>query len=111
MVKEEFVAKFEQIVESIIQNKTKVEQRLVVEKTKRDQLNTEYIDLVEQQRLYFKAVKEFKEVSKSFFICMFFADLCFHVLGMQDKWTTACPFGKQFFMKIILSNWFGPKTS
>ncbi len=63
MVKEEFVVKFEQIVESIIQNKTKVQQRLALEKTKRDQLNTEYIDLVEQQRLYFKAVKEFKEVS------------------------------------------------
>ncbi|KAI2809206.1 hypothetical protein RDWZM_003452 [Blomia tropicalis] len=64
MVKEEFSLKFEQIVESIIQNKSKVEQRLQIEKQKRDQLNSEYIGLVEQQRLYFKAVKEFKEECK-----------------------------------------------
>lgn len=62
MIKDEFAVKFEQIVESIIQNKDKVETRLAVEKKKRDQLNLEYIDLVEQQRLYFKAVKEFKQV-------------------------------------------------
>ena len=29
---------------------------------KRDQLNDQYLDLVEKQRLYFKTVKEFKEV-------------------------------------------------
>ena len=30
---------------------------------KRDSLNDQHLDLVEQQRLYFKTVKEFKEVS------------------------------------------------
>ena len=29
---------------------------------KRDQLNDTYLDLVEKQRLYFKTVKDFKEV-------------------------------------------------
>lgn len=29
---------------------------------KRDQLNDQYLDLVEKQRLYFKTVKDFKEV-------------------------------------------------
>ncbi|RWS22226.1 coiled-coil domain-containing protein 93-like protein [Leptotrombidium deliense] len=32
-----------------------------MEKLKKDQLNEQYIDLVEKQRLYYKAVKEFKE--------------------------------------------------
>lgn len=82
MVKEEFSLKFEQIVESIIQNKSKVEQRLQIEKQKRDQLNSEYIGLVEQQRLYFKAVKEFKEVRdcqvflKHFVIILFIEQEC-----------------------------------
>ena len=30
---------------------------------KRDQLNDTYLDLIEKQRLYFKTVKDFKEVS------------------------------------------------
>ena len=29
---------------------------------KRDQLNDTYLDLIEKQRLYFKTVKDFKEV-------------------------------------------------
>lgn len=66
MVKEEFLVKFEQTVDSIVQNKNKVEQRLAVERAKRDQLDSEYSDLIEQQRLYFMAVKEFKEVCVEF---------------------------------------------
>lgn len=31
-------------------------------KMRRDQLNDEYLELLEKQRLYFKTVKEFKEV-------------------------------------------------
>lgn len=62
MVKDELLVKFEQTVDSIVQNKNKVELRLTSEKMKRDQLVSEYSDLVEQQRLYFMAVKEFREV-------------------------------------------------
>jgi hypothetical protein len=32
-------------------------------KMRRDQLNDQYLELLEKQRLYFKTVKEFKEVS------------------------------------------------
>lgn len=31
-------------------------------KMRRDQLNDQYLELLEKQRLYFKTVKEFKEV-------------------------------------------------
>ena len=31
-------------------------------KMRRDQLNNEYLELLDKQRLYFKTVKEFKEV-------------------------------------------------
>lgn len=32
-------------------------------KMRRDQLNDEYLELLDKQRLYFKTVKDFKEVS------------------------------------------------
>lgn len=63
MVKDEFLVKFQQTVDSIILNKNKIEQRLANEKEKRDQLNTEYARLIEEQRLYFIAVKAFKNVN------------------------------------------------
>ncbi|XP_078320477.1 coiled-coil domain-containing protein 93-like isoform X2 [Crassostrea virginica] len=59
--KEQFLKQFENIVEGIKQNKAKLEKRKQEEKMKRDQLNDQYLDLVEKQRLYFKTVKEFKE--------------------------------------------------
>lgn len=31
---------------------------------RRDQLNDEYLELLDKQRLYFKTVKDFKEVSR-----------------------------------------------
>lgn len=31
---------------------------------RRDQLNDQYLELLDQQRLYFKTVKDFKEVPK-----------------------------------------------
>jgi len=37
------------------------------EKMKRDQLDDDYRELLEQQRLYFKTVKEFKEVRRFIF--------------------------------------------
>lgn len=33
---------------------------------KRDKLNDDYLDLIEKQRLYFKTVKDMKEVCASF---------------------------------------------
>lgn len=33
-------------------------------KMRRDQLNDQYLELLEKQRLYFKTVKEFKEVKR-----------------------------------------------
>lgn len=44
------------------QNLQKAESRLSEEKGRRDTINKKYTELVEKQRLYFKAVKEFQEV-------------------------------------------------
>ena len=38
-----------------------VDKRRENEKTKRDRLNDEYLELVDKQRLYYKTVKEFQE--------------------------------------------------
>ncbi|RUS75278.1 hypothetical protein EGW08_016970 [Elysia chlorotica] len=59
--KEAFLKQFEQIVESVKQNKIKAEKKRQEEKMKRDQLADQHLDLVEKQRLYFKTVKDFKE--------------------------------------------------
>lgn len=55
-------------------------------KMRRDQLNDEYLELLEKQRLYFKTVKEFKEVRKHFcyvncqvFSDPFWLDLCINI--------------------------------
>ena len=42
---------------------------------KRDQLNDTYLDLIEKQRLYFKTVKDFKEVLISIIITYYFSKL------------------------------------
>ena len=39
-----------------------LEQKKQTEKMQRDSLNDQYLDLVEKQRLYFKTVRDFKEV-------------------------------------------------
>lgn len=41
----------------------KVEKKKLEEKRHRDMLNDQLLDLIEKQRLYFKTVKDFKEVS------------------------------------------------
>lgn len=61
-VREQFLLQFEQIVDSIKQTKLKVENRRIAEKMKKDSLNELYLELIEKQRLYYKAVKDFKEV-------------------------------------------------
>ena len=59
--KTQFLQQFEQIVNGVLNNKSKVEERKSNEKKKRDELNEQYLGLVEKQRQYFKTVKEFQE--------------------------------------------------
>ncbi|XP_072435719.1 coiled-coil domain-containing protein 93 isoform X1 [Chiloscyllium punctatum] len=59
--RDQFLRQMEQIVEGIKQNRMKLEKKKQENKMRRDQLNDEYLDLLEKQRLYFKTVKEFKE--------------------------------------------------
>uniref|UniRef100_A0A8C5WDY0 Coiled-coil domain-containing protein 93 n=1 Tax=Leptobrachium leishanense TaxID=445787 RepID=A0A8C5WDY0_9ANUR len=59
--RDQFLRQMEQIVDGIRQNRNKVEKKKQENKMRRDQLNDEYLELLEKQRLYFKTVKEFKE--------------------------------------------------
>ncbi|XP_067891222.1 coiled-coil domain-containing protein 93 isoform X1 [Heterodontus francisci] len=59
--RDQFLRQMEQIVEGIKQNRMKLEKKKQENKMRRDQLNDEYLELLEKQRLYFKTVKEFKE--------------------------------------------------
>ncbi|KAJ8013047.1 hypothetical protein DPEC_G00049250 [Dallia pectoralis] len=59
--KEQFLRQMEQIVEGIKQSRIKMEKKKQENKMRRDQLNDEYLELLDKQRLYFKTVKEFKE--------------------------------------------------
>ncbi|XP_078084293.1 coiled-coil domain-containing protein 93 isoform X3 [Mustelus asterias] len=60
--RDQFLRQMEQIVEGIKQNRMKLEKKKQENKMRRDQLNDEYLELLEKQRLYFKTVKEFKEL-------------------------------------------------
>uniref|UniRef100_A0A8C1G5N5 Coiled-coil domain-containing protein 93 n=1 Tax=Cyprinus carpio TaxID=7962 RepID=A0A8C1G5N5_CYPCA len=59
--KEQFLRQMEQIVEGIKQSRIKMEKKRQENKMRRDQLNDEYLELLDKQRLYFKTVKDFKE--------------------------------------------------
>uniref|UniRef100_A0A8C5I428 Coiled-coil domain-containing protein 93 n=1 Tax=Gouania willdenowi TaxID=441366 RepID=A0A8C5I428_GOUWI len=59
--KEQFLRQMEQIVEGIKQSRNKMERKKQENKMRRDQLNDEYLELLDKQRLYFKTVKDFKE--------------------------------------------------
>ncbi|XP_046902295.1 coiled-coil domain-containing protein 93 [Hypomesus transpacificus] len=59
--KEQFLRQMEQIVDGIKQNRIKMEKKKQENKMRRDQLNDEYLELLDKQRLYFKTVKDFKE--------------------------------------------------
>ncbi|XP_061579998.1 coiled-coil domain-containing protein 93 isoform X4 [Cololabis saira] len=59
--KEQFLRQLEQIVEGIKQSRIKMERKKQENKMRRDQLNDEYLELLDKQRLYFKTVKDFKE--------------------------------------------------
>uniref|UniRef100_A0A8C2Z2P8 Coiled-coil domain-containing protein 93 n=1 Tax=Cyclopterus lumpus TaxID=8103 RepID=A0A8C2Z2P8_CYCLU len=66
--KEQFLRQMEQIVEGIKQSRIKMEKKKQENKMRRDQLNDEYLELLDKQRLYFKTVKDFKEYSPPSFI-------------------------------------------
>lgn len=57
--KEQFVAQFEIIVDGVRQTKQKVRNKFDDEKAKRDGLNAQLSSLVEQQRKYAAALKQF----------------------------------------------------
>eukprot|EP00112_Aurelia_sp_Birch-Aquarium-sp1_P022474 Seg6341.1 transcript_id=Seg6341.1/GoldUCD/mRNA.D3Y31 product="Coiled-coil domain-containing protein 93" protein_id=Seg6341.1/GoldUCD/D3Y31 len=59
--KEQFLEQMENILAGVMRNKENVEKKKRNEKIKRDTLNDQYLEVVEQQRLYFKSIKEFKE--------------------------------------------------
>ncbi|KAL9707008.1 hypothetical protein quinque_010526 [Culex quinquefasciatus] len=56
--REQFVQQFEQIVEGVRVNKTKVQKKCDDERAKRDALNAQLLALVEQQRKYAATVKQ-----------------------------------------------------
>lgn len=58
--KEEFMRQFESIVMAIKQNKQKVEKRRSEERSRRDKLSQQLLDLVEQQRNYVNIVKQLR---------------------------------------------------
>ena len=59
--------------------------RKQTEKMRRDQLNDEYLNLIEKQRLYFKTVKDFQEVIVLFKIIITcfrcFTVVCCHLVN------------------------------
>ncbi|XP_065072327.1 coiled-coil domain-containing protein 93-like [Rhopilema esculentum] len=59
--KDQFLDQMENILAGVLKNKDTVEKRKRNEKIKRDTFNDQYLQIVEQERLYFKSVKEFKE--------------------------------------------------
>ncbi|XP_077129542.1 coiled-coil domain-containing protein 93 isoform X1 [Ranitomeya variabilis] len=59
--REQFLRQMEQIVDGIRHSRNKMEKKKQLNKMRRDQLNDEYLEMLEKQRLYFKTVKEFKE--------------------------------------------------
>ena len=59
--KDQFLGQLENILAGVIKNMGNVDKRKRNEKMKRDTLNDQYLEVVEQQRLYFKNIKEFKE--------------------------------------------------
>lgn len=61
MNKEQFLKQFDKIVTGIVDNKQRIEKKKAVEKQRRDALNQKYLEIVEQERLYFKTVKDFTE--------------------------------------------------
>lgn len=59
--KDKFLESLQQILTSVTQNLEKVDQKLKDEKVKKDKLNEKYMFLIEKERGFYKATKEFQE--------------------------------------------------
>ncbi|KAG2459567.1 DPP10 peptidase, partial [Polypterus senegalus] len=97
--REQFLRQMEQIVEGIKQNRIKMEKKKQENKMRRDQLNDEYLELLEKQRLYFKTVKDFKELA-------IYLLLLWYLAGLSSR---TIPLGHQ--MEPSLQYGGAPKTS
>ena len=60
--KELFLKQVQQILDGIKQDRDSLGQRCSDERKERDRLNSSYLELIEKQRTYYKAVKDFQEV-------------------------------------------------
>eukprot|EP00794_Sanderia_malayensis_P016993 gene16993-18705_t len=59
--KDQFLEQMENILKGVMRNKDNVDKKKRNEKIKRDMLNDQHLDILDQQRLYFKSIREFKE--------------------------------------------------
>lgn len=59
--REQFLKQFENMVDGVKQNRSKLERRREEEKLKRDKLNEEFLELIEKGRTYFKLIRDFQE--------------------------------------------------
>ncbi|XP_050304813.1 coiled-coil domain-containing protein 93 isoform X2 [Anthonomus grandis grandis] len=64
--KEEFLKQFQNIVDSVKQNRTKIDQQLLEEKKKRDEVANSLQNLLELQRTYANAVKQLTAECKKY---------------------------------------------
>lgn len=58
--KEQFLQKLEEIVEGVSKIKEKIQTKCDIERSKRNELNSELLSLIELQRKYAAAIKQFK---------------------------------------------------
>lgn len=58
--KEQFLKKFEEIVEGVSMSKTKIRRKNEEEKNVQDKLNAELLGFIELQRRYAAMIKQFK---------------------------------------------------
>ncbi len=89
--KEHFLKQLELIVDSVQQNRFKIERRQQEEKSKQNVLNIQLTQLIEKARQYAKVLKDFQEVNlkKKIF---FFIHFKFEFFRLYEK------------MKIFLQN-------
>jgi len=64
--KDKFVENLDKTLNGVKQNLTLMETKVETVKTQRDKLNQKYMQMVEQQRTYYKLVKEFQDECKKF---------------------------------------------
>lgn len=58
--KEQFLKQFQEIVDGVSASKGKIQTKCDNEKSKRNELNSELLSLIELQRKYAAAIKQFK---------------------------------------------------